>query len=139
MNAFSPKVTTRNSTCEGSRTGNTCGPSGAEAAPARLRGAGGGGERREAAPHLQQSAGGGQPGGLAEHVPRGHPLPARPGPTRPCPAGRKWRWRRRRRAAISSAPPGPPRPAGGKRARGATPAPKRGERSAHRGARNGAG
>lgn len=83
MNAFSPKVTTRNSTCEGSRTGNTCGPSGAEAAPARLRGAGGGGERREAAPHLQQSAGGGQPGGLAEHVPRGHPLPARPGPALP--------------------------------------------------------
>lgn len=70
---------------------------------------------------------------------RSPPGPARPGPARPCPAGRKWRWRRRRRAAISSAPPGPPRPAGGKRARGATPAPKRGERSAHRGARNGAG
>lgn len=91
MNAFSPKVTTRNSTCEGSRTGNTCGPSGAEAAPARLRGAGGGGERREAA------RGGPAPAAKRRRRPAGWsggarparpsaPRPARPDPALPGPA-----------------------------------------------------
>lgn len=99
MNAFSPKVTTRNSTCEGSRTGNTCGPSGAEAAPARLRGAGGGGERREAA------RGGPAPAAKRRRRPAGWSGGARPArPSAPRPARPDPALPRRQEMAVAPPP-----------------------------------